>query len=104
MVRWKFTQSHKQLSALSPDRNCLSKIMCSIANLFDTNIKKFDPKKHQFFSLNAYGISHLKNLIFFRSKISVIKAKLCIRISKALNLRKPKLSASYKEDAATIFQ
>ena len=39
-----FTQSHEQFSVLPPNLNCLSKIS-SIANLFDTNIRKFDAKK-----------------------------------------------------------
>ena len=49
-LRWKFTQSHKQLSLLSPDLNCLRN-MCGIANLFDTNIGKFDTKQ-QFLAEN----------------------------------------------------
>ena len=44
--RWKFTESHKQISILSTDLNSLQKIMCSIANLFDTSIRKLDAKKH----------------------------------------------------------
>ena len=43
-----------QLSILSPDLNCISKIMGSIANLFDTNVRKFGSKKTIFFfALNA---------------------------------------------------
>ena len=44
-LRWKFTQIHKQLSALSPDFNCLWN-MCLIAY---KNIRKFDAKKCNFF-------------------------------------------------------
>ena len=47
-------------------------MMCSIANLFGTNIRKFDAKKNI--------------------------------TSKPLNLIQPKLSVSYKENVAAIFQ
>ena len=43
-LRWKFNQSHKHLPVLSPDFSCLKK-MCSMANLFERNIRKFDAKK-----------------------------------------------------------
>ena len=57
--------------------------MCSIANPFDANIRKFDAKKH----------------IFFPECSEYFSWK-----SKALNLRQPKLSASYKESVIEIFQ
>ena len=42
--RWKFNQSLKQLSVLPPTLIDYKKI-CSIANLFDGNIRKFVAKK-----------------------------------------------------------
>ena len=52
--RWKFTQSHTQLSILSLEFNCLEKIMCSITNVLDTNIQKFDASKTFFFFCPEY--------------------------------------------------
>ena len=49
--------------------------MCSIANLFDTNIRTFDDKKHFFFS-QTDSVNHLEKLIFFKNKISVLKVEL----------------------------
>ena len=50
--RWKFSQSLKQLLALSQTL-ITYKEMCSRANLFDTNIRKFDAKNIFFFAQNA---------------------------------------------------
>ena len=44
LLRWKFTQSHKQLS--NPPT-----LVCSIANLFDTTIRTFHAK-NLFFSIS----------------------------------------------------
>ena len=51
--------------------------MCSIANLFDTNIRKFEAKKRIFFSPECLDCTnHLENLIFFKKKISVLEFEL----------------------------
>ena len=55
--------------------------MCSIANLFDTNIRKFDAKKISFFCPEYLDcVNHLVKLIFFKNKISVLEAELYIKI------------------------
>ena len=53
--RWKFNQSLKQLSVLPPTLIDYKKI-CSIANLFDGNIRKFVAKKHALFAHNAQTV------------------------------------------------
>ena len=52
-------QSHNQLCGISPDLNCLQKI-CSITNLFGTNIRKFDTKKTYFFAQNAKTVQIIR--------------------------------------------
>ena len=79
--------------------------MCSIANLFDTNTRKFDAKKTLFFlslMLRLYKY-HLEKITFFKNTNSVLEAKL-ISKSKALSLRQPDLSVSYKENVVATFQ
>ena len=47
------TESHKQLTVLTLNPNCLYK-MCSIANLFNTNVRNFHAKNTtKFFAQNA---------------------------------------------------
>ena len=46
--------------------------MCSITNLFDTNIKTFDAKKNT----EKNSANHQAKLIFFKNKISVLEAEL----------------------------
>ena len=51
--------------------------MCSIANLFDTNIRKFDAKKTNFFCPECLDcVNHWEKLIFFKDKISVLEVEL----------------------------
>ena len=65
-LRWKFTQSHKHLSVLSPDFHCLQKVCgIGIANLFDRNIRKFDAKKCIFF-LKCLNCVPLSPLLFIK--------------------------------------
>ena len=71
--------------------------MCSIANLFNTNLRKFD-------GLNAQTVKITwKNKFSLRTKLVYLRLNF-ISKSKALNLRQPKLSASYKESLVAIFQ
>ena len=80
--------------------------MCSIANLFNSNIRKFDAKKTLFFlpRMRRLCKSLEKKIIFFnKNKISVLEVNFSWK-SNALNLRQPKLSASYKEIVDAIFQ
>ena len=46
--------------------------MCSVANLFDTSMRKCDAKNIIFFALNEC-VNDYQKLIFFKNKISVIK-------------------------------
>ena len=48
--------------------------MCSIANLFDTNIKKCDAKKPNF-SCSEWldSVNHQEKLIFFKNKLSALE-------------------------------
>ena len=52
--------------------------MCSIANLFDTNIRTFDAKKTLNFSCpKCLGcVNYKEKLNFFKNKISVLDAEL----------------------------
>ena len=52
--------------------------MCSKANLFYTNIRKFDDKKTVFFFCSECldCVNHQEKLIFFKSNISVLEAEL----------------------------
>ena len=51
--------------------------MSSIANLFDTNIRKLDTKKKYFFCPECLDcINHLEKVIFFKNKISVLDVEL----------------------------
>ena len=54
--------------------------MCSIANLFDTNIRKFDPEKH-FFCPERLDCKSSGKIIFFKNKISVIKVEVSLIFS-----------------------
>ena len=52
--------------------------MCSKANLFDTNMRKFDDKKTNFFFCPEclHCVNHYEKLIFFKNKISALEAEL----------------------------
>ena len=50
--------------------------MCSIADLFDTNVRKLGAKKTFFCPECLYSVNHDEKLIFFKSKISVLEAEL----------------------------
>ena len=52
--------------------------MCSIANLFNTNIRKFDSKKTLFFCPERLDcVSHYEKSIFFnKSEICVLEVEL----------------------------
>ena len=71
--------------------------MCSIANLFDTNKRKFEAKKRNFFCPEYLPEFSL------RTKLVYLRLNFSLK-SKASNLRQSKLSASYKESVAVIFQ
>ena len=49
--------------------------MCSIANLFGTNIRKFDTKKTYFLPRTLRLSKSLRKLIFFKNKISVLEVE-----------------------------
>ena len=57
--------------------------MCSIRNLFNTNIRKFDAKKHKFICPECLEcITHYGKLIFFnKNKISVLEVKFLLKKS-----------------------
>ena len=51
--------------------------MCSIANLFDINIRTFDAKKTWFFCPEWLDcVNHYEKLIFLRNKISLLEVEL----------------------------
>ena len=50
--------------------------MCSIANLFNTNIKKFDAKKTYFFCPECLGSKSLGKIFFYKNKMSVLEVEL----------------------------
>ena len=55
--------------------------MCSIVNLFDTNVRKFDAKKATVFCAECLNsVNHYENLIFYNNKISVLKVELYLKI------------------------
>ena len=53
--------------------------MCSKGNVFDTNIRKFDAKKH--FCPECLGfVNHEEKFILFEDKISALDAELQLKI------------------------
>ena len=50
--------------------------MCSIANLFDTNIREFDAKKRISCPECLDCVDHEENSIFLKKKISILEVKL----------------------------
>ena len=58
--------------------------MCSIANLFDTNIRQFDAKKAFFFYFLFYPdfVTHYEKLSFVKNKIKVLDVELWLKIKR----------------------
>ena len=51
--------------------------MCSIANLFDTIIRKFEAEKNGVFCPECLDcVNHWEKLIFFKNKISTLEVEL----------------------------
>ena len=48
--------------------------MCSKANLFEANIRKFDARKTNFCPESLDFVNHEEKLIFFKNENSVLKA------------------------------
>ena len=54
--------------------------MCSIANLYDTNIRKFDTKKKNFLPRMLRLCKSLEKTNFLLKKISVLEVELYLKI------------------------
>ena len=55
--------------------------MCSIANLFDAIIRKFDAKKSVFFCPECLDcVNHYEKLISFKNEIIALEVELSVKI------------------------